>query len=876
MYSSFRLFKKGRVLFLLLCFFTITPQTYTQNSLLSNYFNSSDSHIDIIQMVLFSFHNTPLREALTAFSEHTGIILVYSMDEMKLNHPVRAEIYHKPPLIALQEIISGTGLEVMLSSTGRIVLIPRISDYKVNGGVTGKVVDHQTGSPIPRVNIYLEELQLGTMTNNDGLFNIPDLPEGSYTIHVSHIAYEPVRKELLISPEESHVTSLALNPATFNFGDIIIDAHGTFLHEGGVSVSGTKIGHEEIAQTGHSGIGQVLRTRVAGVTFFEYGAGTGSGHLQFRGVGSFYNPIDYVRINVDGIPVDGIYWETFVTDNLSRIEILRGPQASGQYGSNAMSGVINLYTDTGREGTVRARISAAGGLAKGLKSDFDPLWQEYFGSVSGGSDVITSGITIRHTRDEGILANRESRLTSVTAGTMIKPSGKFSVTGTFRFSELGSGWPYSQNIQTLPDISLINPNISSRQQRGIVSMNADVGLFSWWNQKFTIGSEYLYGNLQYETNEGYYSGENGTVQERWVTMHERDIHLRPTIHYNSKFILPMGNNERATFSGGIEIQREERSRDIRREEDGLLHRTFDGGSEQTTIGKYLSWSFQSAQDLDVTVGFRMDQIHTEEKVFKYPMSPSLNIGYRFDVSNNWVALVRGSVGRGIRHPHYSMIFGRPPVEIPNPDLSAEIMDGWETGFSNYLLDGKLTLSGTFFSQETRDAFQPVSMKDETNAYQWINGGRVINQGLEIEAYIVPTQWVQIGITHIFHWNKAIDFRQEDPYEYTLLRIPDIAGSLFMAFQPNESLSFNFDLYYVGERLDVDLEAWHSEGRIKPLNDYEKMFPLYLKLDFFGRFVVYNNHELFLNIYNFLNDMSREYSGMPPTGRMIILGIRYNI
>ena len=852
--------------------------SYAQNVLYSNSYLPDSGHLESLETVAFAFNNTPLREALAEFTERTGIILVYSMDKEQLNRPVTTTIFLESPISALQKILSRTGLEIMLSSSGRIVLIPRIGEYEeVNGGVTGKVVDYHTGNPVPRANIFVEELQLGTVTNDEGRFTLQDVPSGRYTLRASHVAYETAEQEVKITPDDPINEDILLNPAIFNLGEIFVDDSGQFLHSGGISISGATLNQNEISEPGRTGVGQVLRTRVAGVTFFEYGSVSGSGHLQFRGVGSVYNPTDYVRINVDGIPVDGIFWETFITDNLSRIEILRGPQASGQYGANAMSGVINLYTDTGKEGSVGAGVSAAGGLAKSSASDFDPLWQEYFGSIGGGSDVITSGITIRHTRDEGVLVNRESRMSAVTAGTQITPTEKFSVRGAFRFSDLNSGWPYSQNIQSPTDITLMQPDVSSRQQRGIGSVNMDLNLFSWWKQRFTVGSEYMHGVMEYETSELVaLSGENRTTQKK-VSMRERDMHIRPTVHYNSKFIIPMGETEHATFSGGIEVQREDRERDVRREiESNVFEQISSGSSEQTIIGKYLSWSFHSDENLDVTVGFRMDQIRAEGKTFNYPMSPSLNVGYRFQVADYWLGIVRGSVGRGIRHPHYSMIFGRPPVEEPNPDLSAEIMDGWEAGLSNYLADGRLLFSSTFFSQETHDAFQAVPVQNDRNAYRWVNSGRVTNRGLEIEAQVIPTQWLQLGISHIFHWNRAIDLRQEDPHEFTLLRIPDIAGSFFFAIQPQSNINLNFDIYYVGERLDVDIEEWHNDGRSRQFGDYEKMFSPYMKVDFFGRYLILNEHELFLNIYNIFNDMTREYGGMPPAGRMIIFGMRYNL
>jgi outer membrane receptor protein involved in Fe transport len=829
-----------------------------------------------ISNVTLIFQHAPLREALAEFSKQTGIVLVYSMSEAELERPISAAVLYRSPLTALQAILEGTDLEIMLSASGRVVLIPKTASHTIHGALSGIVVDFLTGDPIPRVNIYVEELRMGTVSNDDGYFRMQNVPAGRYTLKATHIGYETAKRELSVTANEADFKPLSLNPAVFHLGDIYIDDVSRSVHEGGMAVSGTSIDGDDTAMPGRTGVGPVLRSRVAGITFFEYGSGSGSGHLQFRGVGSFHNPTDYMRINVDGIPVDGLYWETFVTDNISRIEVLRGPQASGQYGTNAMSGVINLYTDTGAEGTPSARLSAAGGLAKSRGRDFNPLWQEYFASVGGGSDVITSGVTLRHTRDEGILVNRESRLTAVTAGMEISPTKKITIRGSIRLSDLTSGWPYSQNIQPFTEITVLSPDISSRMQRSIGSMNVHLDLFDWWHQRITVGSEYMYGRMEYDTDDAFPANGSRDFNGRSGTIHERDMHIRPTIHYNSKFIIPIGDHEHGVFSAGIEVQREDRTRDIHLENEQERDRLFTGTSLQTTIGRYLSWSFRSSEILDITVGFRMEEMRAEGKSFAYPVSPSLNIGYRFDIADSWIGVLRSSVGRGIRYPHYSMIFGRPPVEIPNPDLGAEIMDGWEIGLSNYTFDGKLSFTATYFDQETKNAFQPLARSVEPAAYQWVNGGRVSNKGLELEASATPAPWMQAGVSHIFHWNRAIDLRQEDPHEYTLLRVPDIAGSFFLAVNPLRKLNVHFDMYYVGVRLDLDVQQWHDEGRAKHINDYETIFPGYVKVDVIGQYVLFDNQTIFINVYNLFNDMTREYGGMPTAGRMVIVGYRYTI
>ena len=87
---------------------------------------------------------------------------------------------------------------------------------------------------------------------------------------------------------------------------------------------------------------------------------------------------DYVKVLVDGVPVNqpgGSYdFASLTTDNVERIEVLRGP-GSVLYGSDAIAGVVQIVTRQGRErdpagrhrrgGKLRHR--AAGGLRAGRR-----------------------------------------------------------------------------------------------------------------------------------------------------------------------------------------------------------------------------------------------------------------------------------------------------------------------------------------------------------------------------------------------------------------------------------------------------------------------------------------------------------------------------
>ena len=62
-----------------------------------------------------------------------------------------------------------------------------------NGTVKGTVLDRETRAPLPGVNIAVEGTTTGTITDADGLFEMLNLPNGTYTLTFSMIGYRSGR-----------------------------------------------------------------------------------------------------------------------------------------------------------------------------------------------------------------------------------------------------------------------------------------------------------------------------------------------------------------------------------------------------------------------------------------------------------------------------------------------------------------------------------------------------------------------------------------------------------------------------------------------------------------------------------------------------------
>jgi len=130
-------------------------------------------------------------------------------------------------------------------------------------------------------------------------------------------------------------------------GNVIVSATKTEIYQAEIGSSTTVITAEDIEKTGKRTVEEVLRD-VPGLTVMQTGALGGGVSVFIRGANSAQTlvMIDGVEMND---PIDSsraFNFANLLTDNVERIEIVRGPQST-LYGSDAMAGVINIVTKKG-------------------------------------------------------------------------------------------------------------------------------------------------------------------------------------------------------------------------------------------------------------------------------------------------------------------------------------------------------------------------------------------------------------------------------------------------------------------------------------------------------------------------------------------------
>ena len=144
---------------------------------------------------------------------------------------------------------------------------------------------------------------------------------------------------------------------TARIAPVVVTATRSPLAEGRAPASVSVITGEKLRREGITTVLDALR-RVPGLAVVQTGSYGGVTSLFIRGGES-----KYAKVLIDGVPVNdagGAFdFSALSTDNLERIEIVRGP-ASVLYGSDAMAGVVQLFTRAGT-GRPRAEVSGRGG-----------------------------------------------------------------------------------------------------------------------------------------------------------------------------------------------------------------------------------------------------------------------------------------------------------------------------------------------------------------------------------------------------------------------------------------------------------------------------------------------------------------------------------
>ncbi|MEM6632154.1 MAG: TonB-dependent receptor [Bacteroidota bacterium] len=203
--------------------------------------------------------------------------------------------------------------------------------------IKGKVTNVQQ-EPLAGAIVEILNSTSGSITGENGQFELKTILEGLQTIRVSYLGYA-TQIQAINLPNET-VANFALQEATLELSTVVVAANKKEEEIQKVPISISSVDAETINALQIDNINQIGRIAP---NFKTYDDGGGSfPMIATRGIFTIdESPI--VGIYIDDVPQFFTYSFPALLEDIERIEVLRGPQGT-LYGRNTLGGAINIIT----------------------------------------------------------------------------------------------------------------------------------------------------------------------------------------------------------------------------------------------------------------------------------------------------------------------------------------------------------------------------------------------------------------------------------------------------------------------------------------------------------------------------------------------------
>ena len=102
------------------------------------------------------------------------------------------------------------------------LLMPSTVSAQTTGRIVGKVVEAQTGSPLPFANVVIEGTNMGAATDLNGRFVIPRVPPGTYQVRASYLGYRDKTVKVKVEPQKTARVDFALAEDVVSLGKEVV------------------------------------------------------------------------------------------------------------------------------------------------------------------------------------------------------------------------------------------------------------------------------------------------------------------------------------------------------------------------------------------------------------------------------------------------------------------------------------------------------------------------------------------------------------------------------------------------------------------------------------------------------------------------------
>lgn len=621
------------------------------------------------------------------------------------------------------------------------------------------------------------------------------------------------------------VTATAQEPLA-QLDTIVVTASRTPVSLASTGSAVSLITREEIERRGAAFAIDLLRD-VPGVAVSRSGGIGSQAQLRIRG-----SEANHALVLIDGVEAndpsvgDEFQFEHLATNDIERIEIVRGPQ-SALWGSDAVGGVINVITRR-----PASPFEAGGHLETGS-----------FGTINGVTQLGVSsnryemGLGLSYLDSDGSNASRtgdeNDGFTNAIANFVarVHASDRLQLDFSARHTDSTKQFDTTDfGVTGLP----VDTDRSTDSRQNYLKAAAAIDSGAWMH---SIRLTYLDTDAE-NFSDG--SSVSSLSSDKLGIYYQSDLSLPGTFDHTLTFAL---DHEKEEFS-----------------QRGTASLFGDPNQDQEldTTGYILEYRSNPHEALNLSVSARHDQSSVFDSVTTYRLSAS----YALRDGRTWL---RGSYGTGQKSPTFIERFGFfPDAFLGNAALRPEQSEGWEIGLDRTFLGERLTFSATYFDDMLENeingfAFDPVALQFTAANLE----GRSHRKGLETSVSADATDALRLTASYTY-----IDSTQPDAdgSQAREIRRPRHMAAVNVNYAFSTRMNVNLNVSYNGSQIDNFFPPFPQPAERRELSSY--------RLVSLAANVRLTEHlELFGRVENLLDEDYEDVLGFATPGLATFIGLR---
>ena len=607
--------------------------------------------------------------------------------------------------------------------------------------VEGNVTD-QSNAKVGKARVTLRDnggvIQYETHTDEDGKFSVSNVADGSYRVSVESPGFTQTR-EVRIEARAGVTKTVDVQLGVAAISDqLVITATRTQTVSSELGGSVSVLASDAFQRGNHSLVSEVLRS-VPGLGVAQTGGRGGLTSVFTRGGESDYN-----KVLIDGVPVNraggGFDFAFLTTDNLERIEVVRGPQTA-PFGSDAVTSVVQLISRRGSTPVPEFEFSGEGGSFG---------YHRETARLSGLARWFDYSASFGHSATNGRVPNSDyiNRSASANLGFRVAPAAELRINARWNNGTLGVPGP----------TGILFSDPDARQKHRDLALGATLNIKT--TSRFHQSARFIYS--EFDTNSFDPVAQDLTAPGTPplppfsfgadFASTFKDHQKRRGVYYQAVAAIDNSN----LLTAGVDFEHE--SAVIDSSSDFSRARV---SPERNNLGFYVQDQTAWRERLFVTVGVRL-----ENNTGKVPAdlrgvlqslgssARSVDVGFGLaanpkvagsflvrrhqDNATAGATRIKASFGTGIKEPTLDEAFGPSIFALGNPGLDPERTISFDAGLVQEFFGRRLSVDLTYFDNRFRDLVifestalsEPIRLADGTLT-NFVNADRASGRGVEL-------------------------------------------------------------------------------------------------------------------------------------------------